>query len=636
MDDIEALYVPEAKRSGLYSSRVARSWVWSFGAGEELQNNQRVLPEDGVIWLGDLDELPNNPKGIDFSVRRATRHAIDDFLHALPIQWTSLYGAWATPSGQLPSSLLLRNTCPQHAVTSINGPNGDVILEVCGAVRLLGSPQHIRYLLHHAASPLASQHMHLIPARGSGFAIRCARDRMLCTPTFYEAAVRILMRIENMSRSSAIRAFAALGVKQARASGFGKPQWVIWLAIPRSSVYAISGIHTICHKNGTTIMWQAAADHYCLKSLSNPTRHWCEYDNQDIAEIFVQAVLQDPRPSVTCLGQLAALQVHEFRETAHAVIGRALGPIGSPACNEYPYDLVIGTGEYEAGTFHSRAVYAWWRYCSFRRSTSPLFEPLFSDTPPVNLFPNDAEKIDFIKGPFLTMDQAGNFWSDSNAIVTKYSTLEPIVGNNIIMPKCIQQLNYNLVHCTLLMRSFMPCPLSLKNPLGGKLHLLGTFDCTTGRIDKVEGLCLTGWAVGKQGYDLVSGVFLPSTMPVMYAQEVETSYQYFEAINCGNDGNNPNPDGSRGAAPNETIYNYQWIVAAPDISTQSQSSSEVPIIWEVWSPWNVTASSPIRSMHEEDENTRSLWRSLSLWHTSIPASMEAAAITDLAASARWL
>jgi hypothetical protein len=637
LDDVDVLYVPEAKRSGLYQSRVARSWAWSFGAGEEGRNAQRIFPKGRVLWFGDDAARERVQQRLaPMPLELGSRQDAECFFRSLQMLWASLSGAWATPSGQLPAAVVLRSAPPQPVRAWHSDGRGALLVEVAGAVHMPGSPQHVRYLLQHAASPMASQHMHLVSARGSGFAVRCSEERVLQVPSLYEAAVQLLVRLDGISRSEAIAAFVTLGLQQRQLESPGAvPDWVVWLAAPQqSSLCGVSGVSPLPIGSHDTTMWRAAAEVYGLRSISNPEREWGDYDAQDVGEIFVQAVLKDPRPCMGCLGHLGALQTLEFRAAAYAVIARGLGPVGSEASEAHPCDMVLCTSEYEAGTYHSRVVYAWWRYCSYRRSTSAASEALFSEAAPIDL-EGDAEYVDSIQGPFLTVDYNG-LWQGSSAVVTKYSTLELVYALSAPTPKCVQQLNYNLIHTALLMQSFAASPLCSRNPLGGKLHLLGTFDCSTGRIASVGGRCATGWAVGQDGYGLAAGALLPTSMPATY-EGLATRHQYFEAVNCDFEGTNPNPDGSRAPAPNENVLQSQWIVAVADPSApQLPGAATVQVVWVVWTPWNVTGdASAAPSMHEQNDVTHSLWRSLSLWHTSVPATLEAASLQDLSMGARW-
>ena len=637
-DELHFIYDGPARMTNLISRM---SSTFGFGLTESQIQFYIDYPASGAFYVGD----PANTETVLRSVFANTAFPIDTASRQVLMDAIVANGGPVVAKGSMINPSFQRQTTHLRATSSEAGENSidgvpfsdlplrglldkDGFVEVTNNDGVLGGIASIKNEGLLPANINGSQQLWTYEAKGSGIAIKCDPTRTLAGLNKYDVVVKYFQKRYGMTREQAIINFVSL-------QDVTNTLWTTFIFLPTTSdsinpaIFAVSGIYT---PPASKPMWRVAAEETGIRSLSNPNKLLRDYNPVDIAEVFVQAVITPDFVATTKdpFGRLAGLQ--NFSLNSDVIFCDMIGPVGTPKSYGL-YDSVQCIWEYHGGSYSPEIPYAWWRYTSIDVGNGevPLFNPI--GPPPV------ATDLKKITGPFYVKSQG--VWQATGYVnpAIGIGTAIDDIGTEFIgdvVPWSLFQENLNYCYYNIRQQTFADSPLSPFNPTGGKLLLLGSYDCTTGKITQNTGLTfpglLTGLAIGNQ-YGLVIGAPLPFTLPNRFPATgpnfVNVNHQYFSAQGCGPFGTNPflvDPN-----APNVLIFNDEWIY----FDQQTQKWNAVPS-WPLNVPVPGTVP-PIKlyGAAQGDSAATAQWRATTLWHAHVPGSMGAASIQDIITRKQW-
>lgn len=625
------LFDAPARYTGLWDRTV---FGWNTGLSEAAFNYwPDYFPPKG-FWIGDPADVGNLRDFITneaVPIETVPRSAIIASITANKGPLVPL-GTVINPSF-VRGSIHLRATSPSSGANTFDGVpfselptrgllDADGYLEVCNADGMLGAPAAIQNVGFTSVAVSGTQHIWLYEAKGAGVAIRCDPTRTLAGLNKYDVVVRWIQLRDGVSRSQAIVTF----VEGARDAGLvDNATWttVIFLQPLADGLGSLFGISGLYAPAGEKPMWQLAAEETGIRSISNPSRPFELYDPTDIAQVFVQCVTTENFVSTVKdpIGRLAGLQNFTLSQYCDENFGDMIGPVGTTKA-QYAFDCVQCIFEHHGGSYSPEIPFAWWRYVSYDAGagdTALFTGDIFAPPVPVT-------QLLKVNGFLHVRDQSGA-WSNTG-FVNQLVSIGAALGDTV--PWSLFQENLNACYYMGLQQAFADCPLNGLNPLGGKLHNLGNYDCTAGVVTLNSGAELTGWAIGDV-YGVVVGDPLPASIPTVFPPplgNIPVGRQYFAAQNCGPTGTNPFLNGDANA-PNATIFDGQWIIY--DYETTA---------WIVLNAWPVNqfapgGTIPIFGAAQGLSAAEAQWRSVCFWHVWVPGSMISAGITDIMTSKQW-
>lgn len=635
VDDLHFVYDAPARITRLIN-RMPRTFGFGLTEGQ-IQYYPEYLAS-GAYYVGNpaladatiREFLPN----LAFPAYSASRQTLTDAILA--------NGGPNVARGSLINPSFVRRSIHLRATSSTAGENSidgvpfsdfpkrglfdeEGFMEVTNNDGVLGGPSSIQNVGLLPANINASQHLWTYEAKGSGIAIRCDPERTLAGLNKYDVVVKYFQKKYNITRNEAIIKFVGM-------QDVSNLPWLTFVFLPTTqdspdpAIFVVSGLYA---PPGLKPMWRVAAEETGIRSLSNPSKPLNSYNPTDIAEVFIQAVITPDFVSTTKdpFGRLAGLQ--NFAMNSDVIFGDMIGPIGTPK-SYGDYDSVQCIWEYHGGSYSPEIPYAWWRYTTIDvgNGDTPLFG---TSTIP---FPTQLLAI---TGPFYVKSQG--VWQAKGYV-------NPAIGNgpfdvNVngdtngdFIPWCTFQENLNYCYYSLLQQTFFDSPVGELNPTGGKLQVLGNYDCTSGKIVTVVGPAsgFTGLAVGDQ-YGLLPNTPLPLTLPNRFPitgpNFVHVDHQYFAAVNCAPTGTNPSLVDPN--APNALVFDFQWIYF--DQQTQK---------WNVISAWPVNETVPntippvfLNGAAQGASAGTAQWRATCMWHVNVPGSMGASSLTDVMTAKQW-
>lgn len=612
--EIQVLYSKAAVESGLWNFLYSKGLIYDFGLGTVENTTTPFMRPPSRRFV--VDALANEAETM-WTYRYETGRVDRGAFVKLFGDYLCAQGMYTIPL-HLRCTMRLRSVVPSRGDSTYDGvPYGQIpqrglldpsgYLEIATSGSPMGSPSLIKNLNLHTRSipgnPAGAQQiLWSYSGKGSNVALRCDPAKTVVGLNKIDAAVRLLERMQDISRHEAIVYFVEKVCNQREddpASEHGLDSWATYVTrfIDVKDPSSGQGNYLVLGNHGSPTMWESVAANTSLRSLTHPQRPFDEYSMSDVAQIFVQvSCTPDFMVKVSDRwAQLAALQHFYLAPYADAVIGTALGRFGT---GEGEADLVQCLFEYRGDTFHAMNCYAWWRYVSYTNET--WNEKRLTDLPPPA-----SRNVSSVTGPFYVRNTDGS-WRGKSVLTSFSPSLDQTPSSYTPSSLGEVQINVNYFMYVLSQMLFPSAPLCPDNVNGGRWPFLGIYDVSVGKIVNLT----TGISGPPLGYlfpDIIKlGHGLPRSIPkTIGASGVPFLNCYFVITGVQSSTTNPNAhDANAPVTPAGGMKNTDWIYFDGVTDT-----------WTYKSNW------PLQSSAVLDKDTDSVTSVANLWDRTIPPTM---------------